>query len=89
MKTIKIALLFASLGLLAACGDMANNVNEDHSHYTDSSGVNPDDAGNPNASDAPMRNAYDTDSTTNTSGPDNAAPKSTSQDSTVSTQPRR
>jgi hypothetical protein len=89
MKGVKIMLLLACAVTFGACGDMSNNSNEEHSQYTDSSGVNADDMGNPNATTAPVRNTYDTDSMTSTSGPDNAAPKSSSLDSTVSTQPRR
>ena len=89
MKPVKIMLPLVLALSLGACGDMSNNTNEDHSQYIDSSGVNADTSGNPNSTDAPMRNTYDTDSMTSTSGPDNAAPKSSSLDSTVSTQPRR
>jgi len=80
MKLLTLSLSLSFISLLTACGNMSNNTNEDHTHYTDSSGMNADDANNPNASDAPMRNVYDTDSTTNTSGPDNAAPKASSGD---------
>lgn len=89
MKGLKIMLIVCFASFITACGDMSNNTNEDHSQYTDSAGMNPDDMGNPNATTAPMRNSYDTDSATSTSGPDNAAPKSSAYDSTVSTQPRR
>ena len=89
MKPVKIMLTLVLALSLGACGDMGNNTNEDHSQYIDSSGVNADNSGNPNSTDAPMRNTYDTDSMTSTSGPVNAAPKSSSLDSTVSTQPRR
>jgi hypothetical protein len=89
MKALTLSTLLVALISFSSCGDMSNNTNEDNTHYTDSSGMNPDNAGNPNASTAPMRNEYVTDSTTSTSGPDNAAPKSTATDSTVSTQPRR
>lgn len=88
MKAIKSLLCLLIIGLCSACGDMSNNTNEDNTNYTDSAGINPDNAGQPNASSAPMRNTYDTDSTTSTSGPDNAAPKSTSMDSSTSTEPR-
>jgi hypothetical protein len=89
MRGVQITLAVATLLIWSACGDKSNNSNEDHSQYTDSSGVNAENSGNPDASTAPMRNTYDTDSMTSTSGPDNAAPKSSSLDSTVSTQPRR
>jgi hypothetical protein len=89
MKNLGIGTFLLALISFTSCGDMSNNTNEDNTHYTDSSGMNPDNAGNPHASDAPMRNEYVTDSTTSTSGPDNAAPKSSATDSSVSTQPRR
>lgn len=84
MKVFIVCLSISLISLLTACGNMSNNTNEDHTHYTDSSGMNAEDANNPNASDAPMRNVYDTDSMSNTSGPDNAAPKASSEDTTRS-----
>ena len=81
----------ATLALLAlltqSCGSMDNNNNEDHSQYTDSAGVNPDQAGAPDGSTAPMRNVYDTDSATATSGPDNAAPMQSNTDSSAANRP--
>ena len=83
MKTVTTIMFAVFFSLLAACGDMSNNTNEDHSHEIDSSGMNTEDAGNPNASNAPLRNVYDTDTMNNTVGPDNAAPKSSATDSTT------
>lgn len=72
-----------------ASGTSCHNTNEQHTNYTDSSGMNQEDAaGRPNTTNAPARNTYQTDTTNNTSGPDNAAPKSTAQDSTQSTRQR-
>jgi len=87
MKKI-YSLTAVALLAMTSCGNMSNNTNEDNTHYTDSSGVNPDEKGNPDASTAPMRNSYDTDSATSTSGPDNATPKSSAMDSTQSTRTR-
>jgi len=71
---------------VASCGNMSNNTNENNHQYLDSSGMNADN-GNPQNSTAPMRNSYDTDSMTSTSGPDNASPKSNAADSTASINP--
>jgi hypothetical protein len=89
MKALTIGTALFTSVFFTACGDMSNNTNEDNTHYSDSSGINADKAGNPKNSTAPMRDDYVTDSSTSTSGPDNAAPKSTATDSSVSTQTRR
>lgn len=88
MKTLSSAVFLFLAVVFASCGDMSNNTNEQHTNYTDSSGMNTENSGNPNAQGASMRNVYDTDSATNTSGPDNAAPKSSATDSAQSTSPR-
>lgn len=81
MKTAKWIISCALILMVGACGNMSNNTNEDHANYTDSSGMNADNAGHPDAG-ASMRDVYQTDSTTSTSGPDNAAPMSSATDST-------
>ncbi len=73
MKKSRILILAGTL-LLGACGDMSHNVNEDESNYVDSAGMNPDDMGNPKATHAPIRDVYNTDTSSATVGPDNAPP---------------
>ncbi|RYZ49787.1 MAG: hypothetical protein EOP49_15455 [Sphingobacteriales bacterium] len=87
MKNIKLFALVLLMAAFQSCGDMSNNTNENNHQYTDSSGMNADGTGNPDAAGAPMRNAYDTDSNSYTNGPDNAAPKSSAMDSTKSMNP--
>lgn len=83
-----LSMLFVAGMLMTSCGDMDNNVNEDHSR-ADSMGME-GQAGyeNPNTSTAPLRDTFGTDYASPTAGPDNATPKSSGQDSAVSTRQR-
>ncbi|HTM65991.1 MAG TPA: hypothetical protein VL093_06715 [Flavipsychrobacter sp.] len=79
MKTIAVILFSAAILGFAACG---NGTNDEHTHYIDSSGMNPDEnTGTPNTSTTPIRDSYATDTANSTNGPDNAVPKSSSMDS--------
>ena len=84
MKIFLTSLILLSPLLFSSCGDMSNRSNEEHTNYTDSAGVNPDQAGNPNTSTAPIRDSFNTGATNNTSGPDNAVPKTSAEDSAKS-----
>lgn len=87
MKKLTYILVAAIAFTAYSCGDMSNNTNENNHQNADSIGVPSNDPGNPDATGAPIKNVYDTDSMTSTSGPDNATPKSESMDSTRSLQP--
>lgn len=73
MKKILSAVSF--MIICSACGNMSNNTNEQHTNYTDSSGMNPDEGtGTPNTSTAPLRDTFNTNAESSTNGPDNAPP---------------
>ena len=87
MKHLSI-LAVAALLAFTSCGDMDNNVNEEHSHADSMFHSQEQGQINPNQSTAPLGDSFGTDHMSPTTGPDNAAPKSTAQDSTPSTRQR-